>query len=130
MALPLAPAIPAVLVVCYLTGTCQQIADACGNLVNSYLSEGTRSLDDLEPIHDPDHPQNDPGIKDLTDQELIDSLLNPSNGDKVTVKGNTVYDGNTRVNEAKSSGLGDIVIPVDELPNPDIDSDQNPLGGF
>ncbi len=106
------------------------IADAAINHFNE-SSEGTRTLGDLETIHDSDHAQNDPAIGELNDNDLADALTNPSEGDKVTVKGNKVYDGNTRVNEAKSRGFdGGMEIPVDELPNPPIDIDNDPLGGY
>ena len=66
----------------------------------------------------------------LSDEDLADALTNPENGDKVTVKGNKVYDGNTRVNEAKKRGLpGSTEIPVDELPNPKVD-EGDPLGPY
>ena len=59
------------------------IANAVYNAVHG---EGTRTLDDLETIHDADHPQNDPSIGELSDEDLSDALTNPENGDKVTVK--------------------------------------------
>lgn len=56
------------------------------------------------------------------------AINNPEKGDKVTVRGNKVLDGNTRVNEAKSRGWADETkIPVDELPD---NIDEDPLGPF
>ncbi|WP_299696735.1 hypothetical protein [Hydrocarboniphaga sp.] len=87
---------------------------------NDDITSGTRSLGDLEPIHDPGHRENDPKIGKLSDKDLKDALVRPANGAKVTVKGNgnRVWDGNTRVNEAKKRGFpDDMQIPVDQLPD-------------
>ncbi len=99
--------------------------------VNAYKeSEGTRTLEELETIHDPDHPQNDPEIGELSDEELTNAINNPKEGDKVRVKGNVVLDGNTRINEAKSRGFdGSTEIPVFEEPVPVYDDD-DPLGPY
>lgn len=94
-------------------------------------TEGTRALGDLEPIHDSDHPQNDAGIKELSDEELEEAIKNPSEGDKVTVRGNKVLDGNTRINEAKGRGWeDDTEIPVIELPELPDNIDDDPLGPY
>ena len=93
-------------------------------------TEGTRELGELEPIHDADHPQNDTGIADLSDEELGEAINNPKEGDKVKVRGNKVLDGNTRVNEAKGRGWADDTeIPVIELPEVTVDPD-DPLGPY
>lgn len=93
-------------------------------------SSGTRELGELEPIHTPDHPQNDPEIGDLSDEELEEAINNPKDGEKVKVKGNRVMDGNTRINEAKKREWSpDTEITVEELHNPTIDPD-DPLGGY
>lgn len=92
--------------------------------------EDSRKLGDLETIHDPDHPQNDPEIGKLTDEELKGAIHNPENGDRITVKGNKVYDGNTRINEAKKRGFDpDMEIGVDTLPESTFD-DNDPLGPY
>jgi hypothetical protein len=89
---------------------------------DSDSGEKTRKLGDLDPIDDSDHPQNNPEIANLTDDELTGALTNPTNGDKVTVKGDKVFDGNTRVNEAKSREFDPgMNIPVDELPKDNLD---------
>ncbi|MFT4924531.1 MAG: hypothetical protein ACI8WB_000609 [Phenylobacterium sp.] len=112
-----------------LVGSATAVAYGGSEAINQY-QEGTRKLDDLETIHDADHPQNDPQIGDLSDSELENAIKDPSNGDKVTVKGGKVYDGNTRINEAKTRGFdGNMVIPVVELPNPTVDND-DPLGSY
>ncbi|MEO0400572.1 MAG: hypothetical protein AAF224_14260 [Pseudomonadota bacterium] len=80
------------------------------------MAVAQRKLGDLLTIHPPDHPQNDPAISNLSDEDLVASLLRPENGDLVTVKGNRVFDGNTRVNEAIKRGFADTFeVPVDEL---------------
>jgi RHS repeat-associated protein len=43
---------------------------------------GTRELGELEPIHVPDHPENDPAIKKLSDSKLGDAINNPADGQK------------------------------------------------
>lgn len=99
--------------------------------VKNESSEGTRTLGDLEPIHDADHPQNDPDIKELSDKELEEAIKNPSKGDKVTVRGNKVVDGNTRVNEAKGRGWDDDTeVPVIQLPELPDNIDEDPLGPY
>jgi hypothetical protein len=93
--------------------------------------QGTRKLGELEPIHAPDHPQNDPGIGSLSDGELGEAINNPSNGDRVTVRGNRVLDGNTRINEAKARGWPtNTTIPVDELPELPSNINDDPLGPY
>ncbi|WP_254057321.1 RHS repeat-associated core domain-containing protein [Stenotrophomonas sp. ZAC14A_NAIMI4_1] len=92
---------------------------------------GVRQLGDLEPIHDPNHSQNDPAIGKLSDKELGDAINNPKNGDEVTVRGNRVLDGNTRINEAKARGWSDSTkIPVRELDDSPINVDDDPLGPY
>ncbi|GGD48415.1 RHS repeat domain-containing protein [Pseudoxanthomonas indica] len=92
--------------------------------------EGTRELGNLEPIHAPNHPENNPKIKELSDRDLGEAINNPADGESVKVRGNTVLDGNTRINEALDRGWpADTVIPVieyEELPDPD----SNPLGPY
>lgn len=106
-------------------------AAAAANQVYNESSEGTRELGDLEPIHDPNHAQNDPEIGELSDGELGEAIKNPENGDKVTVRGNKVLDGNTRVNEAKSrEWASDTPIPVIELPELPDNIDDDPLGPY
>jgi hypothetical protein len=126
---------------CALTGPACPVGAVVGGVIGATLgvvgviayneiTEGTRKLDDLETIHDPDHPENDPEIGELSDEDLKNAIENPKNGDKITVKGNKVYDGNTRINEAKQRGMdGQTEIPVDELPNPPTNED-DPLGGY
>lgn len=93
--------------------------------------EGVRELGELEPIHAPDHPQNDPAIGKLSDGELGEAINNPANGDRVTVRGNKVLDGNTRINEAKGRGWPDSTkVPVNELPELPDNIDQDPLGPY
>ncbi len=110
-------------------GSATAVAYAGSEAINQY-QDSTRKLDDLETIHAPDHPQNDPAIGELSDNELENAIKDPSKDDKVTVKGNKVYDGNTRINEAKKRGFdGNMEIPVDELPNPKV-NDDDPLGPY
>ena len=91
----------------------------------------TRKLGDLETIHDPDHPQNNPEIADLTDEELDEVINDPSDGQKVKVRGNRVLDGNTRINEAKKRGWpDDKPIPVEESPELPDNVDEEPLGPY
>ncbi|WP_460456966.1 RHS repeat domain-containing protein [Arenimonas alkanexedens] len=98
---------------------------------DSPSEEGTRELGDLEPIHAPDHPQNNPEIGNLTDDELGGAINNPADGEKVKVRGNRVLDGNTRINEARARGWpSDTLIPVEELPDLPDNVDEDPLGPY
>lgn len=98
---------------------------------NGEAGGGVRNLGDLEPIHEPNHSQNDPAIGKLSDKELGDAISNPKNGDEVTVRGNRVLDGNTRINEAKARGWSDSTkIPVRELGVSPRSVDEDPLGPY
>lgn len=109
----------------------QQQEQATEPTVDGGDREGVRELGELEPIHAPDHPQNDPEIGRLSDGELGEAINNPANGDRVTVRGNKVLDGNTRINEAKGRGWpDDTKIPVNELPELPDNIDQDPLGPY
>ena len=102
-----------------------------GDETNQAPERGTRELGELEPIHAPDHPQNDPEIGRLSDTELGEAINNPSNGDRVTVRGNRVLDGNTRINEANARGWPtNTTIPVDELPELPSNINDDPLGPY
>jgi len=95
------------------------------------VREGVRELGDLETSHAPNHPQNDPAIPELSDEGLRDAINNPTNGEMVIVRGNTVLNGNTRINEAKSRDWPDnTVIPVFELPERPDNVDDHPLGPY
>ena len=82
-------------------------------------TEGERKLGDLETIDGEGHDKARPELEGLTDDELKESVENPANGDRVTVKdGNKVRDGNGRIKEMKKRGFdNDTPIPVDELPS-------------
>ena len=81
------------------------------------MDDATRQLGDLETIDAPGHNKPRPELEGLSDEDLSDSVNNPANGDKVTVKGNEVRDGNGRVKEMQKRGFGsDTEVPVDELP--------------
>lgn len=84
----------------------------------TFESTSTRPLGDLEPITGSAHSAPRPGLQDLNDDELMDTLRNPTPGEEVTVKGNAVRQGNGRVTEAQSRDTisSDTEIPVDELP--------------
>lgn len=117
-------------------GSAGAVAYGASEALNAYNessegSEGTRELGDLEPIHDPDHPQNDPEIGELSDEGLGEAINNPEDGEKVKVRGNTVIDGNTRINEAKGRGWADDTeIPVIEFPERPDNIDDDPLGPY
>ena len=65
----------------------------------------------------------------MSDKELEEAIKSPSNGDKVTVRGNNVLDGNTSVNEAKGRGWDDDTeFPVIQLPELPDNIDEDPLG--
>ena len=81
------------------------------------LTPGTRNLGDLEPMDAPGHNESRPELEDLSDEELVDSVENPADGQKVKVRGNDLRDGNGRINEMKNRGFpDDTAIPVEELP--------------
>jgi hypothetical protein len=84
-----------------------------GNLTTSKQ----RSFGDLETIDAPGHNGPRPEIRDLTDEELRDSIVNPTPGTEITVRGNKVLDGNGWIKEARLRGLfeDDELINVDEL---------------
>ncbi len=80
--------------------------------------DGTRALGDLEPIEGPGHDAARPELEELTDEELMGSVTDPKNGDKVKVRGNKLRDGNGRIKEMNDRGFSpDTEIPVDELPD-------------
>jgi RHS repeat-associated protein len=110
-------------------GAMVHIAEAVGESEAS--PTGTRTLGELETIHVPGHPQNDPDIERLSDRELGEAINRPKEGDRITVRGNRVLDGNTRINEAKARGWpSDTIIPVVELPQRPANVDDHPLGPF
>ena len=82
-------------------------------------TDGERRIGDLETIDGPAHNEPRPELQGLTDEELLDSILNPANGESVKVQGNQVRDGNGRIKEAQARGLNDVIIPVDVLPPPE-----------
>jgi RHS repeat-associated protein len=117
----------------YITRLAQNAVDSIQQQeqASEPTTEGERELGDLEPIHAPDHPQNNPEISGLSDEELGEAINNPANGERVTVRGNKVLNGNTRINEAKGRGWPDNTkIPVDELPELPDNIDQDPLGPY
>lgn len=66
----------------------------------------------------------------MSDEELGEAINNPEDGEKVKVRGNTVFDGNTRINEAKGRGwTDDTEIQVEEFPEVPNDTD-DPLGPY
>lgn len=80
---------------------------------------GERELGELESIHPPgSNPDTEEKLGNMTDDEVMDTIVNPTSGDRVTVRGDSprVRDGNTRVREAQRRFPSDTRIPVDVLP--------------
>jgi RHS repeat-associated protein len=76
------------------------------NQVNSEEKVKEKALEDLKPIHSPESTEKtESGQKlgKLSNEELLEALNNPKDGDHVTENTRTggLQDGNTRVNEAK-----------------------------
>jgi len=78
-------------------------------------------IDDLSPLHSPDTIGDRPDLEGLSDQDLLDSVRNPENGDPLRENTNTgnLVDGNSRAQELKdrannpnSSITGDTTVPV------------------
>lgn len=80
-----------------------------------------RRIGELQEIDAPGHNAPRPELEGLSDEDLIDSIFNPGDGQGVKVKGNRILDGNGRIKEAKRRGLlgDDDYIPVDEIPEDD-----------
>jgi len=125
--IPIAAGAAAAAGLCIISGACDRFIDACGNLVDSYMNESSEMpVKDLNPIHSPETIGDRPDISNLTDEELLDSVRNPTDGDFLTSNpdGNLV-DGNTRAQELlnraddpSSSITPDTTVPV-EIYNPD-----------
>ncbi len=80
---------------------------------------GERELGELESIHPPgSNPDFEEELGNMTDDEVMDTIVNPTTGDRVVVRGDSprVRDGNTRVREAQRRFPSDTRIPVDVLP--------------
>ena len=60
-------------------------------------------------------------MEGLSNEELIEAIRNPTDGQEIIVRGNNVLNGNGRIKEAQRRGLTG-VIPVDILP------DEEPMG--
>lgn len=69
-----------------------------------------RRFGDLETIDAPGHNAPRPELKDLSNEDLIDSIFNPDDGEQIKVRGNTVLDVNGRLKEAKERGLLETMI--------------------
>jgi hypothetical protein len=87
----------------------------------------TIRLGDLEPLHAPGmNPTTEQALRNMTDRELLESVLNPADGQylKVHPGSNTLIDGNTRYYEmlrrmqANPNGLfsPDLQIPIEVIP--------------
>ncbi|HBH7986842.1 TPA: RHS repeat protein [Escherichia coli] len=85
-------------------------------------SDTEAKIKDLDLLHSPETIGSRPDLAKLTDSELLESVINPKSGDRVTVntKTNKVMDGNSRVYELKkraddpnSSITGETTIPVE-----------------
>jgi RHS repeat-associated protein len=75
-------------------------------------------IDSLPPVNPGQgHQIPRPELENLTDEELLDTMRNPENGDRVTTKEghDFLVDGNGRVSEARNRNLGKETIPVDRL---------------
>jgi hypothetical protein len=94
-------------------------SDNQGEGLTDGISEGTRKLGDLETIHSGDLNSDAEAIRGLSDQDLIDAIENPSDGQRVKVREgeNRLLDGNTRIEEAQRRFSPDTEITVDELPS-------------
>ena len=86
------------------------------------LCKSESKIEDLELLHPPETIGSRPDLAKLTDSELLESVINPKFGDRVTVntKTNKVMDGNSRVYELKkkaddpnSSITGETTIPIE-----------------
>lgn len=78
-------------------------------------------IKDLKPLHSPETTGNRPDLAGLSDDELLDAVKNPKNGDPLTVNTKTgnLVDGNSRANELldrsndpSSSITPDTIVPV------------------
>lgn len=66
----------------------------------------------------PGHNGKRPELQDLSNDDLVDAVRNPADGQKVKVRGNEVRDGNGRIKEMKDRGFPpETEIPVEELPD-------------
>jgi RHS repeat-associated protein len=83
----------------------------------------TRSIEELKPLHSPETSGPRPELEKLSDEELLETVNNPKNGDKIKVSTETgkVVDGNGRVLELKqrasnpaSSITGETRVPVEK----------------
>src|SRR5438874_6473410 len=91
------------------------------------MKPSPRKLGDLQPLHAPGmNPAVEAKLRGMTDQELIETVLNPMDGQFIKVRPgeNNTIDGNTRLHEmlrrmqANPDGLfnKDLEIPVEEVP--------------
>jgi hypothetical protein len=96
-----------------------------------------RKLGDLQPLHQPgQNPTVEERLRKLSDQELLDSVVNPSKKDFITVRPgeNVVINGNTRLYEMQRrmrqnpAGIfnKDLEIPVFEVPKAPLDPNLPP----
>jgi hypothetical protein len=83
---------------------------------------------DLKPLQSPAHTSLRPGLWKLSDDELLESVRNPKNGDYLTVNTRTgnLHDGNGRAHELQrraadpsSTITPDLTVPVQEY-TPDL----------
>jgi len=85
-------------------------------------------IGDLKPLQTPAHSAPRPGLQRLTDDELLEAVCNPRNGDYLTENTRTgsLHDGNGRAHELlrravdpNSSITPDMKVPVQEY-TPDL----------
>jgi hypothetical protein len=86
------------------------------------------AIRDLKPLQTPAHAAFRPGLQKLTDDELLEAVRNPGNGDFLTENTRTglLHDGNGRAHELlrraadpNSTIRPDLLIPVEEY-TPDL----------
>jgi len=89
-------------------------------IVDPYRNE--IPIKDLDPLHPPETIGNRPDLGGLTDEELLDSVRNPADGNKLTINTKTgkLVDGNSRARELtrrskdpNSCITPDTTVPVD-----------------
>jgi hypothetical protein len=86
------------------------------------------AIGDLKPLQTPAHAAPRPGLRKLTDDELLESVRRPRNGDYLAenTRTGTLHDGNGRAHELlrraadpNSSITPDMRVPVEEY-TPDL----------
>ena len=86
------------------------------------------AIRDLKPLQTPAHSKQRPVLRALTDDELLNAVQNPKNGDGLVVNTRTgqLHDGNGRAHELQrraadpaSTITPDMTVPVEEY-TPDL----------